>query len=55
MCRRTVTCLFAITCLTALGIVKGFDTSMSIASVAIGLAGANAYEKSKLVKQDKLP
>lgn len=54
LCRRTVTALFAISCLTALGIYKGFDTSMSIASVAIGLAGANAYEKSRMVK-DKLP
>lgn len=48
-CRRTFIALVAIACLTALGFYKSTDTSMAIASVAIGLAGANSYEKSKTV------
>lgn len=45
-CRRTITALFGITCLTAIALVKGLDTSTAIASVAIGLAAANATEKT---------
>ena len=47
-CRRTVVAIFAICCLTVLGLAKDFDVSMALASVAIGLAGANAFEKRGL-------
>lgn len=55
VCRRTFICTLAILCLTAIGLYKGVDVSMALASVAIGLAGANAYEmagKRKTVQQD---
>ena len=44
-CRRTFIAVLAILCLTSLGLVKGIDVSMALASVAIGLAAANSYEK----------
>ena len=44
-CRRTFVGLFAITCLTVLGMKKGIDTSIAIAGVASALSAANAYEK----------
>ncbi len=44
-CRRTFVGLFAIVCLTVLGIKKGVDTSIAIAGVASALSAANAYEK----------
>lgn len=45
-CRRTFVAVFAICCLTGLGLYLG-DTSVasSIAIVAVGIAGANSYEK----------
>lgn len=42
--RRTFISALAVVCITAVGIYKGFDVSMALASVAIGMAGANAYE-----------
>lgn len=44
-CRRTFIALLSIACLTAIGIYKGIDVSVAIAGVAVGLAGANSYEK----------
>ncbi len=54
-CRRTVTALISISCLTAIALVKGIDTSSAIAAVSIGLAGANAYEKSTIQGKAALP
>ena len=44
-CRRSSLALICILALTYLGYSKGTDVSMAIASIAIGVAGANAYEK----------
>lgn len=55
ICRRTFICTLAILCLTAIGLYKGIDVSMALASVAIGLAGANAYEnagKKRITNQE---
>ena len=49
-CRRTFIAALAICCLTALGILKDMDVAMALASVAIGLAGANSYEKASTAK-----
>jgi hypothetical protein len=39
--------LFAIGCLTMLGYFKGTDVAMSIASIAISIGAANAYQGKK--------
>jgi hypothetical protein len=46
-CRRTIVSILGIAALTALGYFKGQDVATSIAAIAIGLASANSYEKSK--------
>lgn len=46
-CRRTFVAVFAVTCLTVIALINGTDTSIAIASVAVGIAGANAYQKAK--------
>lgn len=46
-CRRSKIALFAIAVLTVLGYFKGLDVSMAIATVSVGIAGSNAYEKRK--------
>lgn len=46
--RRTMTALVSIGCLFVMAIVNKVDTSMSIATVAVGLAGANAIQKRSL-------
>jgi hypothetical protein len=43
--RRFLISVLAIGCLTALGLVNKIDTSMAIATVALGVAAANAYQK----------
>lgn len=46
-CRRTVMSIFAILCLTLLGLVHGVDIggiAIAIAGVAGSLSGANAWE-----------
>ncbi len=43
--RRAFTALFSIACLTLIALVNKVDTSTSIATVAIGLAAANAHQK----------
>lgn len=53
VCRRTFIAVFAISCLTGLALANGFDPSMAIASVAIGLAGANAAEKAMQARAEK--
>lgn len=44
-CRRTFTAFFSIISLVGLSAYNGFDPSMAVASIAVGLAGANAWEK----------
>lgn len=44
-CRRTFIALTAIGALTFLGYTQNMDVAASLAAVAIGLAGSNAYEK----------
>jgi hypothetical protein len=46
LCRRTFISTLALASLTALGCYKGMDVTMAVASVAVGLAAANAYEGS---------
>ena len=46
-CRRTFIALVALGCLTLLGIQNKEDVAASIAAVAMGLAGANAFEKKE--------
>jgi len=46
-CRRSKIALYSITILAALFAFKGVDTSTAIASIAIGIAGSNAWEKKK--------
>lgn len=43
--RRWTISMFAIACLAALGIHNNLDTSMSIATVAVGLSAANSFQK----------
>lgn len=43
--RRWTLSMFAIGCLTTLGIHNSLDTSMAIASVAAALSAANSYQK----------
>jgi len=50
--RRFVVSILAIIVLGGLGYTKGLDVAMSIATVAIGLAGANAYEKKGAASAD---
>lgn len=50
MCRRTYIASLSIGCLTALGIAKGFDVSLAIATVSAALGASNAYEKSAELK-----
>lgn len=44
-CRRSIISILAIFLLFILGLFKGVDVAASIAAIAIGLAGSNAYEK----------
>ena len=53
LCRRSVIALVAIVACGALGAHLGEDTSGAIAAIAIGIAGANAYQGSK--KQEVQP
>jgi hypothetical protein len=46
-CRRTVVALFAITCLTVLGYFKAMEVAASIATIAMGVAAANAFQGKK--------
>lgn len=46
-CRRTFVAVFATTLLAAMAFVNGTDTSMAIATVAVGLAASNSYERAK--------
>lgn len=46
-CRRTAIAVIAIAALTLLGYSKGMDVAMALGTVAIGVAGANAFEKRK--------
>lgn len=45
-CRRTFIAVISMGCLTALGILKTYDVSMALASVAIGIAVSNAGENA---------
>lgn len=44
-CRRTFIALTALVGLFSLGLINGIDTSMAMATVAVGLAGSNAAER----------
>lgn len=46
-CRRSIVAMLSIACLTSIAILKGIDTSSAIAAVAMGVAGANAFQGSK--------
>ena len=46
-CRRSSLAVICIAALTFLGYTQSLDVAMAIASIAMGVAGANAYEKSK--------
>lgn len=46
-CRRSIVAVFSISCLTVVAIFNGTDTSTAVAAVAVGLAGANAYQGKK--------
>lgn len=46
-CRRSLIAIYAITLLFILGYNKNIEVAVSISTIAIGLAGANAYEKHK--------
>ena len=43
--RRFVLSVFAITCITLIGVVNKVDTSMAIAMVAGAVAASNAWQK----------
>ena len=45
--RRFIIALCALAALTLLGVRKSEPVALAIASIAIGLAGANAYGSSK--------
>lgn len=51
--RRAFTALFSITCLTLISLKNGTDTSMAIASVAVGLAAANSHQKRGQTAENK--
>ena len=44
-CRRTFIAFAGMILLGCLAFFKDIDTSIAIASIAVGLAGSNAYEK----------
>lgn len=44
LCRRTFVAIFAISCLTCIGLTTPTDVAAAIAAVAIGLAGSNAAQ-----------
>lgn len=45
-CRRTLTSMLGIVCLTFLGYYHNQEVAMAIATVTVGLAGANAYQRA---------
>lgn len=49
-CRRTFVAIIGLLGLFALGALKGMDVGMPIAAICMGLAGANAYERSETSK-----
>lgn len=54
-CRRTFIAFVGIVSLTILGLCKGIDTSLAIASICAALSGANGAEaafKSKFTKSE---
>lgn len=44
-CRRSSLAVICILALFTLGYLKGMDVASAIAMIAMGVAGANAYEK----------
>jgi hypothetical protein len=49
-CRRTFLALSCILVLGVLGYLKGAEVAMSMSTIVIGVAGANAYEKKGQVE-----
>jgi hypothetical protein len=43
-CRRSIIAIFAIGCLTYLGLKNGTDVSVAIAGIVAAVAGSNAYQ-----------
>lgn len=54
ICRRTFIALVSIAALVAVSITGHYDVSYAIASVAIGLAGANSVQESLRHKYEAL-
>ena len=50
VCRRTFIATLAILTLGVINLYHGTDVALAISSVAIGLAGANAFEGSAKAK-----
>jgi hypothetical protein len=46
-CRRTFVAVFSISLLAAMAFANSTDTSMAIATIAVGLAASNSFERSK--------
>ena len=46
-CRRSSLALIGMGLLFILGLYKSMDVAMGIAAICAGVAGSNAYEKSK--------
>lgn len=44
-CRRSSLALIGMLLLTILGYTKGADVAVAIATISIGVSGANAFEK----------
>lgn len=49
-CRRTFIAIVAIGCLTAMAFINNVDTSMAIATVAVGLSAANSFAEANKKK-----
>lgn len=45
VCRRTFVAIFAISCLTAIGVMTDLDVASAIATTALAVAGANSAQK----------
>lgn len=53
-CRRTFICILSLGCITAVAIFNHTDPSWAIASMAVGLAGANAGESAFKAMQERM-
>jgi hypothetical protein len=51
-CRRSLISLFAISCLTYLGVSHGIDVSFAIAGIVAAICGANSYQGAAEAKRE---